>query len=154
MLTSDPQFSALTDFVVRGNMLATLRGSSPMTVFAPTNGAFQKVPAIGVFERKSSAQMPDITGMTDVVREHVVAGMHPAAEFLGQRVQLTDARGSTLMVDGSSGTGITVTTQPALAGGTNSTGTGFSTPRVAMVIGQPIIADNGVIYPVDNVLVQ
>jgi len=153
-LTSDPQFSALTDFVMRGNMLSTLKGSTPVTVFAPTNQAFDNAPTIGVLQRNSAQQMPNITGMTDLVREHVVEGLHPLSEFQGQRVQLSDANGTKLVVDGTSGGQITVATQPSLVGGTNSTGTGMNAPRVATVIGQPIIADNGVIYPINNVLLQ
>jgi uncharacterized surface protein with fasciclin (FAS1) repeats len=154
IITADPRFSALTDYIMRGNMLSTLKGSTQLTVFAPVNDAFNKAPTVGVLQRSGAAQMPNLTGMTDLVREHVVAGAHPPAEFIGQRVLIADASGTTLVVDGSAAGAITVQTQPSVAFGTNSTGTGFNAQRVATVIGQPIMADNGVIYPIDNVLLQ
>jgi uncharacterized surface protein with fasciclin (FAS1) repeats len=78
-ITADPRFSALADYVMRGNMMDTLKSATPVTLFAPVNEAFDKAPAIGVLQRQSSAKMPDITGMTDLVREHVVAGAHRAS---------------------------------------------------------------------------
>jgi hypothetical protein len=66
---------------------------------------------------------------------------------------VVDSGGTNLIVDGS-GSAIVITTQPVLAGGANSTSTGYSAQRTARVVGQPLIADNGVIYPIDNLLLQ
>merc|ERR1711953_924612 len=45
VLTKDGRFGTLLTAVTKANLVATLQGEGPFTIFAPTDSAFQKIPA-------------------------------------------------------------------------------------------------------------
>lgn len=122
---SNPAFSTLVTALTAADLVTTLQGKGPFTVFAPTNDAFAKLP-------------PEVLGFllsnTDELKKvllyHVAAGRQdlryaviplPLATVQGQRVfPLRDRRGISI-----------------------------NNSRVVL---RPIVADNGTIYVIDSVL--
>lgn len=121
-------FSTLVTAVTAADLVETLKGPGPFTVFAPTNAAFDALPegtVAGLLEPESRA------ALTDVLTYHVVPGYYPAAALAGTAGTLPTAQGGTLSVDGT-GAGVTV--------------------NGANVTTADIVATNGVIHVIDGVL--
>jgi uncharacterized surface protein with fasciclin (FAS1) repeats len=117
-------FNTLVAAVKAANLVDTLKGAGPFTLFAPSDEAFAKLPAGTV-----DALLKDIPKLTKILTYHVVAGKVMAADV----VKLTSAKtveGSEVKIDASSGVKINAST--------------VTTPDVA--------ADNGVIHIIDTVL--
>jgi uncharacterized surface protein with fasciclin (FAS1) repeats len=121
----DGRFTTLVAAVQAAGLVDTLKGDSPFTVFAPTDDAFDKLPA-GTVE----ALLNDIPTLTDILLYHVVPGKVMAADVvnlssaetvLGQSVTIS-VMGGTVMVDD------------------------------AQVIIPDVEASNGVIHVIDSVL--
>jgi len=64
-----PDASTLVTAVVAGGLAATLSGTGPFTVFAPSNDAFMRLPP-GVLD----ALLKNVTALDEVLTYHVVAG--------------------------------------------------------------------------------
>ncbi len=123
-LAATPSLSTLNSLVVKAGLAPTLQGTGPFTVFAPTNEAFQAVPAKTM---DALAQNPAL--LREVLTFHVL----PA------KVMRADVRnGSVKTVNGAS---------VALA----RTGD-YVTVEEAMVQTADIAATNGVIHTVDRVM--
>ncbi len=103
----------------------TLSGSGPFTLFAPTDAAFNLLPAGTV-----TALLNDIPQLTDILLHHVVGGSVMSTMLSNNQVV------TTLL-----GTDVTVTI--------NSNGVYIDN---AMVTVADIIADNGVVHVIDAVL--
>lgn len=129
---SDPNFSTLVTALEAADLVDTLRGPGPFTVFAPTNDAFAALPA-GTVE---TLLLPENREqLVEVLTYHVVPGAVTSDRVLGQTVSVATVQGGTLTVDG---TGSKL--GPAV--------------RVndANVIAADILATNGVIHAIDQVL--
>lgn len=74
---SNPDFSTLVAAVQAAGLVETLSGDGPFTVFAPTNAAFEKLPA-GTVE----ALLADPEALKNVLTYHVVAGKVPASDVV------------------------------------------------------------------------
>lgn len=79
---ADGRFTTLIVAVQAADLVETLQGEGPFTVFAPTDDAFAKLPA-GTVE----ALLKDIPALTDILLYHVVSGKVLAADV----VNLTSA---------------------------------------------------------------
>ncbi|MFN8026947.1 MAG: fasciclin domain-containing protein [Acidimicrobiia bacterium] len=66
---SNPDFSTLVHLVKKAGLVKALSGKGPYTVFAPTNAAFDALPA-GTLD----SLLADKAGLTDVLTYHVVKG--------------------------------------------------------------------------------
>jgi uncharacterized surface protein with fasciclin (FAS1) repeats len=119
-------FTTLAAALEAADLIGTLKGEGPFTVFAPTDEAFAKLPA-GTVE----ALLADVPALTDILLYHVVSGAVGAADV----VQLSEAgtvQGqpvSIAVVDGS----------VVLNGSVN-------------VVTTDIVASNGIIHVIDEVL--
>jgi uncharacterized surface protein with fasciclin (FAS1) repeats len=126
-LVGNSDFSKLAGATKTAGLDATLNGATPYTLFAPNNAAFNKIPGDQV-----SALQNDKTKLTSLLNYHVVPGKISYAD-LASRTSLTTTDGKTLPVarqaDGS-----------IMVGGTK-------------VLGQGIDSSNGMIYPVDSVMI-
>ena len=123
-IARDPQLSTLNGLVARAGLAGSLKASGPITVFAPTNAAFQAVPAKTLDElAKDPARLKEVLGY------HVVAAKVTAAE--ARPGKLKTAQGADLAL--------------AKAGD-------FLTVEEAMVETADIAAANGVLHKVDRVL--
>jgi len=124
--SGNPDFSTLVAAVAAAGLVETLQGEGPFTVFAPTNAAFDALPA-GLLEK---LLLPENVGvLTSILTYHVVAG----------KVMSTDvAAGDVPSVEGST---IAVTTDYGVK------------VNGANVVSVDVAASNGVIHVIDAVIV-
>ena len=121
------QFKTLAAALGAADLVNTLKGSGPFTVFAPTDEAFAKLPA-GTLETLLKPENKD--KLQRVLTYHVVAGRVAAADV----VKLKSAK--------------------AVSGDTIAVSAQGGTVRVdgAQVIKTDIQASNGVIHVIDSVI--
>lgn len=119
------QFTTLVKALEAADLVTTLKGKGPFTVFAPTDAAFAKLPA-GALE----ALLKDKDKLKAVLTYHVIAGRVLAADV----VKLTSAT----TVQGES-------VKIAVAGGKVKVDD-------ANVVKTDIKTSNGVIHVIDSVL--
>ena len=104
-LSGDPRFTTLITAVDAAGLQSALEGADPLTVLAPTNEAFDKLPA-GTVEALLSG---DVAVLTDLLLYHVIPGTAPASvvttltsakTLAGKRVFIS-VDGATVMVNDS-----------------------------------------------------
>ena len=120
------QFKTLVALVKQAGLAGALSGKGPLTVLAPTDAAFAKVPKATL-----AALGKDKAKLRAVLLYHVVKGKVPAAQV----VKLTSAK----TLEGSS-FAIKVKGGKVYAGG-------------AQVVTPDVMASNGVIHVVNKVLI-
>ncbi len=129
---SDDDFSTLVTAVQEAGLVETLSGEGPFTVFAPTNDAFDALPA-GTLDSLLLEENRD--QLAAVLTYHVV----PTEAMSGQLtdgMQVTTVQGETLTI-GVSDSGVTLT---------DASGSTVS------VVQADVDASNGVIHAIDAVL--
>lgn len=117
-------FKTLAKALEAADLVTTLKGKGPFTVFAPTDEAFAKLPA-GTLD----ALLKDIPKLKAILTYHVVPGKVTAKQVVKLKSAKT-VNGATVAIDAKDGVkvnGATVTTPD-------------------------IVASNGVIHVVDTVL--
>ena len=117
-------FSTLVAAVKAANLVDTLKGPGPFTVFAPTDEAFAKLP-----EGTVDALLNDIPKLTKILTYHVVSGKVMAADVVKLK-SATTVEGSDVKIDASNGVKV----------------------NDATVVTPDVAADNGVIHIIDTVL--
>ena len=122
---SNPAFSTLVAALTAADLVTTLQGPGPFTVFAPTNDAFAKVPPAVL-----NLLLSDQKALTGILLYHVIGGRRD----LSQAFQTRDIK--------------TVQGQEIYA---EREGNRLSINN-SRVIGRPIVTDNGTIYVIDSVL--
>lgn len=91
-------FTTLVGALTEAELVTTLRGTGPFTVFAPTDDAFAKIdPAV------LSDLVADKPNLTKVLTFHVVGGKYLAADVVGM-TSLASLEGSDLVIDVSGST--------------------------------------------------
>lgn len=75
-----PQFSTLVSLVERAGLVNALSGNKKLTVFAPTNAAFKKVPKKTLNSLKKNKKL-----LRKVLLYHVVAGKVPASKVVKRK---------------------------------------------------------------------
>ena len=80
-------FQTLVVAVQAADLVDTLKGTGPFTVFAPTNEAFDRLP-----DGTLDALLADIPALTDILLYHVVPGKVMAASVVGLDSADTDDR--------------------------------------------------------------
>ncbi|MDI9359098.1 MAG: fasciclin domain-containing protein [Phycisphaerales bacterium] len=99
VVASSKDHSTLVAAVKAADLVTTLSGTGPFTVFAPTNDAFKKLPK-GTLESLLKPESKD--KLTSILTYHVVAGNVDAATLLatiknnGGKATLTTVNGATL----------------------------------------------------------
>ncbi len=91
-------FTTLVSALTEADLVSTLRGTGPFTVFAPTDAAFAKIDATVL-----SDLVADKPNLTKVLTFHVVSGEYMAADVVGM-TELTSVEGSDLVIDVSGST--------------------------------------------------
>lgn len=124
--TSNPDFSSLVDALVSQDLVGTLQGPGPFTVFAPTNEAFDKLPN---YVGRALQKNPDL--LTKILLAHVVPGSLTASDVVSNRT-LDTAGGNTVRVR-SFGDRVYV--------------------HLSRVTATDIIASNGVVHVIDRVII-
>lgn len=131
--------TTLVAAVKAAGLVDTLSGPGPYTVFAPTNAAFEKLPAGTVDTLVKPENKQALTG---ILTYHVVPGRMTAAELTkaiqagGGTASLKTAAGGTLT---ATQTGGTITLKDAKGG-------------TAQVTQGDVMQSNGVIHVIDTVL--
>jgi len=131
--------TTLVAAVQAAGLVDTLKGAGPFTVFAPTNAAFDALPAgtvDGLLKPEAKADL------TKVLTYHVVSGKVDAATLASQ----IEAGGGTATL--STVEGGTLTAQLAGEGVTVTDAKG----NVANVTTADVMQSNGVIHVIDKVL--
>ena len=118
------QFNTLVGAIEAADLVATLEGPGPFTVFAPTDEAFAKIP-----ENILNALVNDKQALTDLLTLHVVPGK-VSAEEAAKLDSAKTAQGSSLTIDASDGIKV----------------------NNARVVTADIEASNGIIHVVDSVV--
>ncbi|MPY66255.1 fasciclin domain-containing protein [Deinococcus sp. SDU3-2] len=126
-VTTDPRFSILAELVQAAGLAETL-GGGEFTLFAPTNDAFNAVPAATL-----TALRADPARLRQILLYHVVPG-RVTATALAESPNLTTAAGTPVALTRPSG----------------STGTRIG---AATIQGEGIATSNGTVYIIDTVLI-
>ncbi len=95
VLASDtPTLSTLVTAVKAANLVETLQGTGPFTVFAPTNSAFEALPA-GTLDNLLKPE--NVEQLKSILTYHVVSGKVMAAD-LKDGQEITTVQGGKLVV--------------------------------------------------------
>ncbi|MGD2139487.1 MAG: fasciclin domain-containing protein [Burkholderiales bacterium] len=116
-------FNTLATALGEADLISTLKGEGPFTVFAPTDEAFAKVP-----QDQLNALLADKAMLTKVLTYHVVPGKIMAADVTPG--QVTTVEGQALTITTANGVMV----------------------NNANVIKTDIVASNGVIHVIDAVV--
>lgn len=93
---ASPDHSTLVAAVQAAELAGTLSGAGPFTVFAPTNAAFEKLPA-GTVDNLLKAENKQ--QLTNVLTYHVVPGTYMAADLKnGQKLKTVQGAELTVMM--------------------------------------------------------
>jgi len=132
-------FSTLVTAVTAADLVGTLSGEGPFTVFAPTNDAFAKLPA-GTVESLLEPDSKD--ALTGILTYHVVAGKYEAAAV----IEAINANNGTFTVTTVQGGTIDLSLSDGNVILTDAKG---GTATVAIT---DVAASNGVIHAIDTVV--
>ena len=124
---ANDQFSTLVAAVKAADLVGTLKGDGPFTVFAPTNAAFAKLPA-GTVENLLKPE--NKAQLVAVLTYHVVPGKVMSADLAGKQLSAATVQGSAVKIDATSGVKV----------------------DNATVTAADIVTDNGVIHVIDTVI--
>ena len=116
-------FKTLAAALQKADLVQTLKGKGPFTVFAPTDAAFAKVP-----KKDLDALLADKDKLAAVLTYHVVPGNVMAKDVKAGKVKTVQGSDLTL-----------------------STANGVKVDN-ANVVKTDIVADNGVIHVIDSVV--
>jgi uncharacterized surface protein with fasciclin (FAS1) repeats len=122
------QFNTLAAALKAADLVDTLKGPGPFTVFAPTDDAFKKLPA-GTVENLLKPE--NKAQLVKILTYHVVSGKVMSDTLAGKMTAVTTVEGEPLEIDGRS-SGVMVDN--------------------AKVVSADIAADNGVIHVIDTVV--
>ena len=122
--TGSEDFNTLVTAIKAADLVNTLKGKGPFTVFAPTDAAFAKLPKGTVDEL-----LKDTPKLKKILTYHVVSGQVMAADVAKLKAATT-VEGSDVKIDASKGVKVNDST----------------------VTTADIKVDNGVIHAIDTVL--
>lgn len=132
-------FSTLVTAVKAADLAETLSGDGPFTVFAPTNAAFEALPA-GTVETLLKEENKDALSM--VLTYHVVSGKVKAGDLI-KKIRQNDGEATITTVEG---TELTATIKDGDVVLEDKAG------NMIKVVNTNIAASNGVIHVIDGVL--
>ncbi|MGZ9100900.1 MAG: fasciclin domain-containing protein [Brevundimonas sp.] len=135
----NPDFSTLVSAVTAADLAGTLGGAGPFTVFAPTNAAFEKVPAATRDSLMAPAGKADLT---KILTYHVVPGRVDAAT-LTQQIQAGGGSAALTTVEGG--------VMTARVGADGTVTLTDENGGVSRVVQADVAASNGVIHAIDTV---
>jgi uncharacterized surface protein with fasciclin (FAS1) repeats len=131
--------TTLVAAVKAADLVATLQGQGPFTVFAPTNAAFEKLPAGTVDTLVKPENKKTLTG---ILTYHVVPGK-VTAEMLAEKIKAGGGKAELKTVNGETLTAKMEGSSVELADAKGGT---------SKVTIADVMQSNGVIHVIDNVL--
>jgi uncharacterized surface protein with fasciclin (FAS1) repeats len=120
-------FKTLVAAVQAAELVETLKGEGPFTVFAPTDDAFAKLPAGTVDDLLKPENKEKLVA---ILTYHVVPGKVMSTDIAGKEMEVASVQGDTIDVNATSGVMV----------------------DDATVTQADIEADNGVIHVIDTVI--
>ncbi len=126
---ASPDHTILVEALTAADLVGTLQGDGPFTVFAPTNDAF--VAALNALGLSKDELFADKELLTDILLHHVVSGTVLSTDLSNGEVATLNPDGADVTVDISNGVMI----------------------DNAKVTAADLIAGNGVVHVIDAVLV-
>ena len=120
-------FKTLVAAVQAAGLVETLKGAGPFTVFAPSDAAFEALPAgtVATLVKPENKEQ-----LTKILTLHVLPGKVMAADVTGKTLSPKSVNGEALKVDGTDGV----------------------TVNGAKVVTADIACTNGVIHVIDKVI--
>jgi uncharacterized surface protein with fasciclin (FAS1) repeats len=125
--SSAGQFKTLLAAVTAADLVTTLSGTGPITVFAPTDAAFDKLPPATL---QRLLRPENRAALRQVVSYHLLAGRVPSSGLMGKTMSSPTIEGSSVAIEGNNGV----------------------TVNNARVVQADIEASNGLIHSIDTVL--
>ena len=125
LLDRSSQHATLSDALEAAGLSETLANEGPYTLFAPTDAAFNALPAA-----QRQAIFADVNKLRQVLRNHVISGSEPSS-------RLTDGR----TISSLQGAQLTITR-----------GSGVFRVNNADIVLDNLGASNGVVHVIDEVL--
>lgn len=126
---ANPDFSTLVTAVTKAELVETLSGKGPFTVFAPTNAAFEALPA-GTLD----TLLADPKGaLTDILKLHVLSGAVDSKAAIAAAGGTVDTLGGPVTVE--------LKGDKLIVGG-------------ATVVTTDIKASNGIVHVIDAVITK
>jgi len=120
-------FDTLVAAVQAADLVDTLKGDGPFTVFAPSDDAFAALPAGTIEELLKPENQAELAA---ILTMHVVPGKVMAADVTGAETTASSVQGADLVIDGTDGV----------------------TVNGATVTQADIEASNGIIHVIDQVI--
>lgn len=120
-------FSTLLAAAKAAGLVDALKGEGPLTVFAPTDAAFEALPE-GTVESLLKPENKD--QLAGILKLHVIAGAKVTSDQLAGETTMADTLNGTVTIDGTDGV----------------------TVNGATVVQADVMASNGVIHVIDTVL--
>ena len=124
---SNGNFNTLVAALTAADLVDTLKGDGPFTVFAPTDAAFAALPA-GTIDTLLMPENRD--QLVAILTYHVVPGAVTSDQLAGQQQSVATVNGANVQIDGRDG---------VMVGNAN-------------VTTADIMASNGVVHVIDSVL--
>lgn len=137
--SSSDQFSTLVAALGAADLVGTLNSEGPFTVFAPTNEAFEKLPA-GTVE--SLLKKENAEKLTQVLTYHVISGEYKAEAV----IKAIQDNNNAFPVETIEGTVVTLSLNDGSVILTDAAG------NTSTVIQPDVDASNGVIHVIDTVV--
>lgn len=122
-------FNTLVAAVKSAGLVKTLKGKGPFTVFAPTDAAFDKLPAATL---TSLLKPENKSKLAAILTYHVLPGKVMASDIAGKSLKVATVHGSKVSVDAMKGVKI----------------------DNATVVQADVVASNGVIHVIDTVIMR
>lgn len=154
LLSARGGFDRFLTLCQRANVTDELKAVGPFTVFAPDDAAFGRIPEslIADLAGAGGERVPDMVRLRAWVLFHVVQGRHGSASWTNTQ-ELQTLNGGRLRVDVPQGEPMRVlnASNPTLYTGGFGAG-GLATNRIAAIQTPDLVASNGMVHAIDNVL--
>ena len=156
-MAGDNRFARFLDVVTRASAVEEFRQAAPRTVFAPVDGAFLNAPQgllqdlLGNSGSGNNQNDVERVRVMALIQNHIVPGSFSETQLAGADRRLRTLNGGDIQLSGT-GSGMSVRNPAPMTqlGAFGAAGAQAASP--ARVVGGPIMASNGMIYPIDQII--
>lgn len=161
-LAADGRFNRFLELVSRAGATDQFRGAGPITLFAPTDAAFNSASASRLSELvqqgtggagggELSGASPDLVRLRSLIGYHVIPGVALTRDLLVGDQNIKTVAGGVVRIASEGGTVAITNPAPERQGGTFGAG-GLNVAPPAAITGPSVMATNGVIHPISQIL--